>query len=95
MADHGQILGLGVEQIGLGDNHVRLGQGKATLDLLGIGLAAHAGVTAQPDLVGDAQMDLEILVGDVFQLLLAQHIRVDTGGVQGQVLGGSLQQVGG
>ena len=94
MADHRQVVGLGVEQVLLGDHHVRAGQVEAALDLVHVGAAVDPRFAPQPDLVGDALVQGQVLPGELEDSLVLEHLQVDLAGLEGGVVRRALHLPG-
>ncbi|MOA13470.1 hypothetical protein D3C78_1335240 [compost metagenome] len=59
-----------------------------------VGGTANTSLTAQANLVVDAQVGLQVVLGQGYQLTALEHLQVHLDGTQGNALGGSLGVVG-
>ncbi len=69
-------------------------QGPAGGGLVAVGGAADAALGAQADLVGDAQVRLQVVLGQCQQVAALEHFQVHLDGAQGQALGGATGVIG-
>ncbi|MCY1174515.1 hypothetical protein D9M73_147210 [compost metagenome] len=85
---------LGIGQIDFGGVEVVFRQCPASAGLVGIGVAAHAALGAQADLVVDPQVRLQVVLGQGHQFAVLEHLEINLGGAQGQILSRTLSVIG-
>ncbi|MCY1418277.1 hypothetical protein D9M71_338320 [compost metagenome] len=85
---------LGIGQIDFGGVEVVFRQCPASAGLVGIGVAAHAALGAQADLVVDPQVRLQVVLGQGHQFAALEDFEVNLGGAQGQILSRTLSVIG-
>ncbi|MNK78386.1 hypothetical protein D3C87_980140 [compost metagenome] len=61
--------------------------------MIGVSGAADATLGAQADLIVDAQMRLQVVLGQCHQFTTLEHFEVDLNGAQSQILGSALRVV--
>ncbi len=93
-ADGTVEVGLGVRQVDLSGVEVVLGQCTTSAGLVGVCSAADTLLAAQADLVVDAQVSLQVVLGQCDEFALLEHFQVDLGGTQGKIFGAALHIVG-
>ena len=91
---HGVEIRFGVSQVDFGGVQVVLRQCPTSGGLVGVGGAADTALGAQADLVVDAQVSLQVVLGQGHQFATLEHFEVDLDGAQGQVLGSALSVIG-
>ncbi len=94
-ADHLHVARLGVAQIADGARQGVAGRGKPRLGLADIGNALAAALGALPQAAEDRLMLIEIFLGQLDQLLVAQDVEMGLDRVEGGELGGLVDPIGG
>ncbi|MNZ78607.1 hypothetical protein D3C78_971890 [compost metagenome] len=94
LADSGEVVGLGISQVGLLGDQVVARLGHPRLGLIEVGAATDATLGAQLDLVVNALVALEVVLGQAHEFAPGQHVEIDLGHGQPGTLGSTQQRVG-
>ncbi|MNJ34499.1 hypothetical protein D3C77_292140 [compost metagenome] len=93
-ADDAVEVGFGVGQVHFSGVKVVLCQCPTGGGLVTVGVAAYATFAAQADLVIDAQVSLQVVLGQGDQFAALEHLQVHLDGAQGNAFGSGLGVVG-
>ncbi|MNM72194.1 hypothetical protein D3C81_838820 [compost metagenome] len=94
LADSGEVVGLGISQVGLLGDQVVARLGHPRLGLIEVGAATDATLGAQLDLVVNALVALEVVLGQAHEFAPGQHVEIDLGHGQPGTLGSTQQRIG-
>ncbi|MNS66580.1 hypothetical protein D3C72_998000 [compost metagenome] len=94
LANSGEVVGFGVSQVGLLGDQVVARLGHPRLRLIKVGATANATLGAQLDLVVNALVALEVVLGQTYEFAAGQHVEIDLGHGQPGTLGSTQQRVG-
>ncbi|MNM99762.1 hypothetical protein D3C81_1123310 [compost metagenome] len=93
LANHAQVVGLGVCQVGLLGNQVVTGLGQTRFGLVEVSQTPHAAGSTQLDLVVDAFVTAQVVFSQAHHFATGEDVEVNLGDGQRGALGGTEQGV--